>query len=65
MKTELNSDMHGIYKKCYDTKWENFSKVIDRAMLAYKNIGFNVGDHFPDVRKTIQMPVTSVRATIS
>jgi DNA-damage-inducible protein D len=37
-------------------KWENFSKVIDKAMLACKNSGFNVGDHFPDVRKTIKMP---------
>ena len=34
-------------------KWENFSKVIDRAMLACKNSGFEISDHFPDVRKTI------------
>jgi len=40
-------------------KWENFSKVIDRAMLACKNSGFDVDDHFPDVRKTIQMPKTA------
>jgi DNA-damage-inducible protein D len=37
-------------------KWENFSKVIDKAMLACKNSGFDVTDHFPDVRKTIKMP---------
>jgi hypothetical protein len=29
------------------------------AILACKNSGFNVGDHFPDVRKTIQMPKTA------
>jgi len=46
------------------TKWENFSKVIDRAMLACKNSGFNVGDHFPDVRKTIQMPKTAEKQVI-
>ena len=33
------------------TKWENFSKVIDRAMLACKNSGFEIADHFPEVRK--------------
>ena len=35
------------------TKWENFSKVIDRAMLACKNSGFEIADHFPEVRKMI------------
>jgi hypothetical protein len=38
------------------SKWENFQKVIDRAILACKNSGFSVSDHFPDVRKTIMMP---------
>jgi DNA-damage-inducible protein D len=37
-------------------KWENFSKVIDRAMLACRNSGFEIADHFPGVRKTIRMP---------
>jgi DNA-damage-inducible protein D len=37
-------------------KWENFSKVIDRAMLACKNSGFDIADHFPDLRKTVEMP---------
>ncbi|GHT37005.1 DNA damage-inducible protein D [Bacteroidia bacterium] len=40
----------------YD-KWENFSKVIDRAMLACDTSGFDVSEHFPAVRKTIEMPV--------
>ena len=34
-------------------KWENFSKVIDRAMLACKNSGFDIADQFPEVRKLI------------
>jgi DNA-damage-inducible protein D len=40
----------------YD-KWENFSKVIDRAMLACDTSGFDIKDHFSTVRKTIEMPV--------
>ncbi len=34
-------------------KWENFAKVIDRAMLACINSGFEITDHFPDIRKMI------------
>jgi DNA-damage-inducible protein D len=37
-------------------KWENFAKVIDRAMLACKNSGFDVSERFPEVRKSIKMP---------
>ena len=46
------------------SKWENFSHVIDRAMLACKNSGFYVEDHFPDVRKTIKMPKTAEKQVI-
>ena len=35
------------------SKWENFSKVIKKAMLACKNSGFNIVDHFPEVRKMV------------
>ena len=35
-------------------KWENFQKVIERAMLACKNSGHAVNDHFPELRKMIQ-----------
>ena len=31
----------------------NFSKVIDKAMLSCKNSGFEISDHFPDVRKMV------------
>lgn len=34
-------------------KWENFSKVIDKAKEACINVGNNVSDHFPDVRKMV------------
>lgn len=41
------------------SKWENFSKVINRAMLACKNSGRNVDDDFPEVRKIVKAGVTS------
>jgi DNA-damage-inducible protein D len=34
-------------------KWENFHKVVKRAMLACKNSGFSIDDCFPEVRKSI------------
>ena len=38
------------------SKWENFHKVIKRAMLACETSNNNVSDHFPEFRKTIAMP---------
>ena len=38
------------------SKWENFSKVIEKAKESCKNAGQDTPDHFPDVRKTIAMP---------
>jgi DNA-damage-inducible protein D len=35
------------------TKWENFHKVIKRAMLACKNSGYSIEYCFPEVRKPI------------
>jgi len=35
-------------------RWENFSKVIDRAMLACRNSGFEVADQFREVTKLIE-----------
>lgn len=37
------------------SKWENFSKVIKRAMLACKNSGYEINDHFPEVRKMVEI----------
>jgi len=38
-------------------KWENFNKVIERAMLACKNSGHEICEHFREVSKMIEMPV--------
>lgn len=38
------------------TEWRNFLKVIDKAMLACQNSGFECADHFVDLNKTIAMP---------
>ena len=43
------------------TKWENFQKVIDRAMLACQNSGFNVADQFPEVRKMVEIGSSTKR----
>jgi len=37
------------------SKWENFSKVIDKAKGSCENAGQNIADHFPDVRKMVQI----------
>ncbi len=38
------------------SKWENFIKVITKAKIACEVSGNEVSNHFPDVRKTIDMP---------
>lgn len=38
------------------SKWENFIKVINKAKQSCKNINISVFEHFPDIRKTLQMP---------
>ena len=35
-------------------KWENFAKVIKRAMIACDNSGHKIEDQFPEVRKLIE-----------
>ena len=35
------------------SKWENFAKVIDKAKEACSNAGFQVKEHFSDVRKMV------------
>lgn len=44
-------------------KWENFSKVIDRAKLACKNSGRNIEDDFPEVRKIVEAGATQKKVT--
>lgn len=38
------------------SKWENFIKVINKAKQSCENSNISVFEHFPDVRKTLQMP---------
>ena len=40
-------------------KWENFSKVIGRAMIACENSGHRVSDDFLEVRKIVEAGATS------
>ncbi len=37
------------------SKWENFLKVIDKAKKACESSGIPVHDHFPDIRKMIDL----------
>lgn len=46
------------------TKWENFHKVIKRAMIACENSGKDVSVCFPEVRKTSKMPNGGVKTII-
>ena len=43
------------------TEWRNFSKVIDKAMLACKNSGFSFADHFVEVNKMVELGSGSKR----
>ena len=38
----------------YD-KWENFLNVIEKAKTSCKNSGYGINDHFPDVRKMVDV----------
>lgn len=40
-------------------KWENFHKVIKRAMIACENSGHIIADDFPEVRKIVNAGATS------
>ena len=40
-------------------KWENFSKVIDKAKISCQLSGNEVSDHFPDIRKIIKAGITT------
>lgn len=43
------------------SKWENFEKVISKAKEACSNAGGDIGDHFPDVGKMVDIGSGSER----
>ena len=45
-------------------KWENFHKVIKKAMMACKNSNNNIGDQFPEFRKMVDIGSKTKRQTI-
>lgn len=42
-------------------KWENFNKVIQRAMIACENSHNEIVDHFPEVRKMVNIGSNATR----
>jgi len=40
-------------------QWRNFAKVLERAMLACKNSGYEIDNHFADVSKIVEAGATS------
>lgn len=44
-------------------KWDNFRKVIDKAMLACRNSGFEITDHFSEIGKMIEIGKGGQRKT--
>lgn len=44
------------------SKWENFEKVIQKAKDACKNAGESIENHFPDIRKMVEIGSNSERA---
>ena len=41
------------------SKWENFHKVVKRAMIACENSGHSVSNDFPEVRKIVEAGATT------
>ncbi len=46
------------------SKWENFNKVIEKAIDTCHNSNINYKEHFPDVRKTLEMPNNAYKEII-
>ena len=42
-------------------KWENFGKVIEKAKLSCLNSNYGLQDHFPDVRKMVDIGSNTLR----
>jgi len=46
------------------SKWDNFHKVVKRAMLACRNSGNIIENHFPEVRKMVEIGSKTKRKLI-
>ena len=46
------------------TEWRNFSKVMDRAMIACQNSGYDTLDHFVEVNKMVEIGSGTKRQVI-
>lgn len=46
------------------SQWRNFSKVLERAILACKNSGQTIVDHFAEVSKIVEAGATSKQSLI-
>ena len=42
-------------------KWENFEKVIEKEKLSCLNSNYRLQDHFPDVRKMVDIGSNTLR----
>lgn len=45
-------------------KWENFLQVINKAKLSCENSGAKISDHFPDIRKMIELAKGAQRQVV-
>ena len=45
-------------------KWDNFKNVVSKAKTACELSGQIVADHFPGVRKMVEMPKAAVKSNI-
>ena len=62
--TSLTTDARELASVLDYTKWDNFHKVIKRAMIACENSGQDVEICFPEVGKTSKMPNGGVKSII-
>ena len=46
------------------SKLENFNKIIKKAIDSCQNSSINYKEHFPDIRKTLEMPNNAVKEII-
>lgn len=65
MNLEMSSEAKEIMPLLEYSKWENFHKVIKRAMIACETSNNSVNDHFPEFRKPIVIPKGASKKVIN